>query len=136
MIPALIGTDIAEVCGGEGRTSTIATRRRLHSGKNLDLVTGLDLTKESNIITGYNYFERNVNLCAVMAPECKCFGPMSNMVKTCNPETHERELNRVGRPLAKFCGNVAVIQLKKGLHFIREQPFPTTIDHIQPWPTV
>eukprot|EP00969_Alexandrium_andersonii_P082721 3647051-Alexandrium_andersonii.AAC.1 len=32
--------DIAEICGGEGRSSTIAARRHMHTGPNFDLVLG------------------------------------------------------------------------------------------------
>jgi len=37
------GMDVCELCGGEGRTTQVAVRRRLHAGRNFDLVTGVDL---------------------------------------------------------------------------------------------
>ena len=36
--------DIAEVCGGEARTSQIAVRRQLILGRNFDIICGCDLT--------------------------------------------------------------------------------------------
>ena len=35
--------DVLELCGGEGRCATIALRRKLQSGGNLDIVIGTDL---------------------------------------------------------------------------------------------
>eukprot|EP00969_Alexandrium_andersonii_P180393 7973220-Alexandrium_andersonii.AAC.1 len=40
--------DLAEVCGGEGRTSSVAVRRHMPTGPNFDLVLGVDLTKRDN----------------------------------------------------------------------------------------
>eukprot|EP00969_Alexandrium_andersonii_P067918 2996371-Alexandrium_andersonii.AAC.1 len=40
--------DIAEICGGEGRSSTIAARRHMRTGPNFDLVLGVDLTRREN----------------------------------------------------------------------------------------
>eukprot|EP00969_Alexandrium_andersonii_P212192 9370315-Alexandrium_andersonii.AAC.1 len=36
--------DIAEICGGEGRSSSVAARRHMRTGPNFDLVLGVDLT--------------------------------------------------------------------------------------------
>eukprot|EP00969_Alexandrium_andersonii_P252612 11163646-Alexandrium_andersonii.AAC.1 len=40
--------DIAEICGGEGRSSSIAARRHMHTGPNFDFVVGVDLTRREN----------------------------------------------------------------------------------------
>ena len=37
------GVDIAEICGGEARTSQLVVRRHLAAGPNFDLVTDVDL---------------------------------------------------------------------------------------------
>ena len=42
------GLDIVEFCGGEGRATKIAIRRRLRTGRNFDLVTNADLGKPSD----------------------------------------------------------------------------------------
>ena len=39
------GLDMCELCGGEARSSKVAIRRRLSTGRNFDLVTGCDLNK-------------------------------------------------------------------------------------------
>ena len=129
------GIDIAEVCGGEGRTSSIAIRRRLRSGRNLDLVHGCDLTKPEVRQAGYNYFKNNRVLVAVMAPVCGPFGPLSHLNWHLHPETMRRQEAKY-KPLAVFCGNVALIQHHKGLHWLQEQPHPSRLYSVPPWPKV
>ena len=41
------GLDLVELCGGEGRVSTIAIRRHLEVGENFDLVTSWDLNNST-----------------------------------------------------------------------------------------
>eukprot|EP00969_Alexandrium_andersonii_P361852 15458468-Alexandrium_andersonii.AAC.1 len=48
--------DIAGICGGEGRSSTIAARRHMHAGPNFDLVLGVDLTRRENQSRVLKYF--------------------------------------------------------------------------------
>eukprot|EP00969_Alexandrium_andersonii_P071447 3153823-Alexandrium_andersonii.AAC.1 len=50
--------DIAEICGGEGRSSHIAARRRMHTGPNVDLVLGVDLTRRGNQSRVLKYFAK------------------------------------------------------------------------------
>eukprot|EP00969_Alexandrium_andersonii_P122198 5402127-Alexandrium_andersonii.AAC.1 len=40
--------DIADICGGEGRSSTIAARRHMRVGPNFDFVSGVDLARRDN----------------------------------------------------------------------------------------
>ena len=37
------GLDLCEICGGSARTSQVAVRRRLHAGRNFDLVANIDV---------------------------------------------------------------------------------------------
>ena len=69
------GIDVAELCGGLGRTSKVAIRRLLKTGKNFDLVTGCDLNQASEAAACCKYFRNNNVLVAVMAPTCGPFGP-------------------------------------------------------------
>ena len=78
--------DIAEICGGEARTMQLATRRRLTTGKNFDIVAGCDLTRANDRHYATQYFERFSVLCAVMAPVCSPYGPLGALVKNNYPE--------------------------------------------------
>ena len=51
------GVDLCELCGGEGRVSTIAIRRRLKTGTNFDLVTHWDLNDPAQQRLVKKYFE-------------------------------------------------------------------------------
>ena len=37
--------DVVELCGGEGRTSQLALRKKWRTGQHFDLVTGCDLNE-------------------------------------------------------------------------------------------
>ena len=51
--------DLAEICGGQGRTSQLAVRRRKRAGENFDLVTHTDLAKPREAAAAYAYFQVN-----------------------------------------------------------------------------
>eukprot|EP00969_Alexandrium_andersonii_P329804 14574581-Alexandrium_andersonii.AAC.1 len=48
--------DIADICGGEGRSSTVAAQRHMHIGPNFDLVLGVDLARRENQPRVLKYF--------------------------------------------------------------------------------
>ena len=127
--------DIAEICGGEARTTHLGLRRHMRCGPNFDIVTGFDLCNNSVAKQAFEFFVKYKVFVAVMAPECGPYGPMSNLNWHLYPETMRRKELAV-RPLAHFCGKVAQLQLAKGLHFIQEQPHPSKLYGVLPWPTV
>ena len=73
------GIDVAELCGGVGRTVQVAVRRRLRSGQNFDLVTGFDLGHPGDQRKVLVYINENEVLVVVMAPCCRALGPPSNL---------------------------------------------------------
>ena len=42
------GVEIVEICGGKGITSYLVIKRKLRSGHNFELITGVDLSKTEN----------------------------------------------------------------------------------------
>ena len=70
---------LAEICGGEARTSRVAIRRHMAHGPNFDLVVGVDLTIPDTQRRVYNFFLNKKVFVAVMAPPCTVFGPLSNL---------------------------------------------------------
>jgi len=129
------GIDIAEVCGGEGRSTQIGVRRHLTVGRNFDLVTQCDLSRPKDASEAFNYFEKNKVLVAVMAPCCDCFGPMSHLNWSLHYDTM-LEKYKNGSAVARFCGRVAALQLSKGLDFLCEQPYPSDLFCEGEWPAV
>jgi hypothetical protein len=129
------GIDIVELCGGVGRTSSIAVRRKLRVGPNYDLVAGYDLNSPADQDMVKAFFRKHRPLVAVMAPTCAPYGPMSNVNFSSNYDGWYRSWQNAS-PHARFCGEVALIQLRHGRYFLREQPFPTYMDEEPPWPTV
>ena len=72
------GMDLVELCGGEGRTSTIAIRRHLSVGENFDLVCNWDLNDPHDQQKVRSYFRKFRPLVAIMGPTCKPFGKLAN----------------------------------------------------------
>ena len=81
------GLDIAEICGGEARTTQIGVRRHLKCGMNFDLVTNFDLCNKDQAHQAWLYFKYNDVLVAIMAPVCGPYGPMANLNWHLYPET-------------------------------------------------
>ena len=127
--------DIAEICGGVARTTQVAMRFRLKTGSNFDLITGFDLTIPAQNLACLDYFIKHEVFCAIMAPVCGPYGPMSNLNNFLHPETMQQKEREV-RPLAILCGKVALVQIAKGLYFIQEQPHPSKLYQVHPWPKV
>ncbi len=127
--------DLVELCGGAGRISTVAFRRGLISGGNLDLVTGCDLGDPATQKAINHYFNVCHVLVAVLQPNCRTTGRNSYYNWYANHGTwkkhHEQDL-----PHIQYCGHIALTQIKKKRFFIREQPAGTWIDHIPPWTEV
>ena len=78
--------DILEICGGAAGVSRLAVRRRLKSGGNLDLVTGVDLSSQSAVDDLMTYLETHKPLVVVMAPPCTTIGGWSHVRRVKNPE--------------------------------------------------
>ena len=83
----------------------------------------------------YRYFERHRVFCAVLAPICGPYGPRSHLNNHLYPETMAKKRKEAG-PVAAFCGRVALLQLSRCLHYIVEQPHPSSLFEVIPWPTV
>ena len=99
--------DLLELCGGEGRISTVAFKRRLTSGGNLDLVTGCDLG-DPKTQTAINHYLRTCHVMVViLQPNCRSTGRNSYYNAVMNRDTwlqhHEEDL-----PHIQYCGKVAL----------------------------
>ena len=70
-----------------------------------------------------------------MAPTCGPFGPMGRFNRCINHDAWQRSYN-LAAPHGKFCGVIAQMQLRKGLHFICEQPSGSDLYYEKPWPDV
>ena len=126
------GIDIAEFCGGEARTTTVAIRRRLRGGRNFDLVTHIDLGDPQTQKKALEYLDTHDVLVLVMGPQCRTLGPTSNLNASINYDTwleHYKE----DMPHVRYCGRAAIHQLKKGRHFIAENPYPTWLVEEPGW---
>ena len=104
------GLDICELCGGEGRTSQIAVRRRLKTGKNFDLVTGFDLGNPRHQQEVLQYVAANHVMIVVMAPSCRSTGAPSYLNAHIHYETWKATFEE-DMPHIMFCGRVALLQI-------------------------
>ena len=60
---------------------------------------------------------------------------MSHLNWNINPDAMEK-LYKVAKPIAVFCGKVALIQIRKELYFLQEQPHPSSLYDEEPWPGI
>eukprot|EP00969_Alexandrium_andersonii_P011337 493037-Alexandrium_andersonii.AAC.1 len=60
---------------------------------------------------------------------------MSHLNWHTNPDAVQEQLRTAG-PIARLCGEVAALQLEQGRRFIQEQPHPSSLCEVTPWPSV
>ena len=135
MPPSGTHADIVELCGGEGLTTFMCHKRHLRTGANFELVTGVDLTDPQAQRMVRQYLNMTKPRVVVMGPICGPFGPLGNRNRVLHHEAW-LEACKIAVPLAQFCGEVAMCQLEAGRHFIAEQPFPSNLYLIEPWPAI
>lgn len=82
--------DIVELCGGEGLTTYLSHRRKLKTGANFELVTGVDLTDRNAQDMVMQYLHYTKPRVVVMAPICNPFGPLGCRNRVLHPETWEQ----------------------------------------------
>ena len=106
------GLDLVELCGGEGRVSTIAIRRHLKVGENFDLVTYWDLNDPKDQARVVRYFKKYRPLVAIMGPTCKPFGKLARYNYVHHYDTWKASYEQAA-PHGRFCGELALLQDKK-----------------------
>ena len=129
------GDDIFQLCGGAGRESILAARRRLVSGGNFDLVTGVDLNQPYQQQAVLHYIDTNDPKVALMALRCTAFGPWSSYNKIHYPEGWQRSYVE-SWPHARFGGEVAGAMMDRGRDWLSEQPQGSQLYKDPPWPSV
>ena len=113
--------DVAEVMGGEGRTTQVLIRRGYQGGRNFDCVIGCDLMREDDEKSLYAYVRRFKPKVLVMAPQCTGMAGWGRFNAVMNPEAHQRSA-RVSHYLGTICAQCAMMQKAEGRHYFLEQP--------------
>lgn len=129
------GLDLVELCGGEGRTSTIAIRRHFSVGENFDLVTSWNLNDPSDQEHVLRYFKKYRPLVAIMGPTCKPFGKLANYNYWHNYEAWLKSYHEAA-PHGRFCGEIALLQDSRHRYFVCENPKDSWLFAEAPWPDV
>ena len=124
-----------EFCGGKARTTIILIHRRFKSGGNWDLCAGFDINCQETQKTAKQYLKTRGAAVALMAPMCRPFGPLSSINYVHNYEGWLDSYLK-SRPHAIVCGEVAQLQLVANRDFLNEQPHPSWMYELQPWPLV
>ena len=124
---------VCELFGGEGQTSRICSKLLgLRSGKNFELMCGIDLSNPNEVQSMWSYFHRTKPDVIVMAPPCRGFGPWTHLNRIINPEAFS-EARATGLPLATLCAETATWQLSRGKHFVIEQPRNSAMFSLECW---
>ena len=135
MPPSRTNADIVELCGGEGLTTFMCHKRHLKTGANFELITGVDLTDPQAQRMVKQYIAMAKPRVVVMGPICGPFGPLGNRNRVLHHEAWLKACE-TAVPLAQFCGEIAMCQLEAGRHVLVEQPYPSNLYLIDPWPEI
>ena len=129
------GIEVMELCGGEGLTSQMCVRRSLKAGHNFEITTGTDLTVPAVQRTVLDYVRLTKPLVVVMAPRCDPFGPLGSRNRVIHQAAWQRAYAQAA-PLARFCGEIAQVQQSNGRYYVVEQPYPSSMYEVSPWPDI
>ena len=101
--------DVAEIMGGEGRTTQVLVRRGYDGGENFDCVIGCDLMRADDEQRLYDYIDRYKPRVLVMAPQCTGMAGWGRFNAVMNPEAHRRS-ERISHHLGTICAKCAMMQ--------------------------
>ena len=110
-------------------------QRRFKSGGNWDLCTSFDVNCVETQKTAKQYLVRHGAAVTILAPMSRAFGPLSSSDYVRDYESWLGSYS-ASRPHAIFCGEVAEIQFGVDRDFLTEQPHPSWMYELQPWPSV
>ena len=79
------GIDIAELCGGIARATTLAVRRSLRAGPNFDLITGVDLNNREDQEFTKKYIDKHrVRTCGSNGTSMRPFRTHGRIRRICH----------------------------------------------------
>ena len=103
--------DVAEIMGGEGRTTQVLVRRGYSGGENFDCVIGCDLMRADDEQRLYDYIQRYKPKVLVMAPQCTGMAGWGRFNAVMNPDAHARSA-AVSHHLGTTCANCAFMRFQ------------------------
>ena len=115
------GVDVMEIFGGEGGVTRVAVRRRLKTGKLVDVITGDNLTNRDTVQKMLELIHTIKPLVIVGGPPCTAFGNWSRMNRITNPDSYANSRS-VGLQLAAVMIKVIEAQMRNERFFILENP--------------
>ena len=124
--------DVAEVLGGEARTTNILRRRHYEVGRNFDCVAGVDLMRQEDEDELYEYIMVYKPFVLAMAPQCKGMAGWGRFNAKMNPVAHKRSV-AVSLHLGRICAHCAYLQIKAGRHLFCEQPRGSDLYRMDEW---
>lgn len=124
--------DICELFGASGNVLKLCIRRKLVTGPNFDLSTGVDLLKSDHLHSLWTYLSRHRPRIVVCGPPCTAFSSWQQLNKHHNPERYYQAL-RVGTRLANLTADIAAFQLRNNNHFIVENPASSQLWNLKAW---
>ena len=97
--------DVAEIMGGEGRTTQVLIRRGFKAGMSFDCVVGCDLMRQDDEEALYDYIRRFKPKVLVMAPQCTGMAGWGSLNAVINPQAHQRSV-RISHHLGNICARL------------------------------
>ena len=113
--------DILEIFGCAAGCTKIAIRRRLRCGKNVDLVSGLDLSRPADAQHLIDDVRLRKPVVVIGGPPCTAFAVLSKLNRHLHPESYARS-RRTGLVLARIMARIMKMQIDGGRYFVVENP--------------
>ena len=126
--------DVAELCGGNARTSLVLVHRyhHLNVGKNFDITVGIDLSSMIEVAALWKYLAQNRVHVVIMSVPCTGMAGWQRLNKITNPESWTQS-RKLSEPLGRLAGQISEYQLRRRRHFLSEHPQTTEMYHLDEW---
>eukprot|EP00971_Amphidinium_carterae_P086759 1716849-Amphidinium_carterae.1 len=129
--------EVMEVFGGEGRTTAVLHQMTpgklpFQGGCNFDAMVGWNLTDPHDVNELWKHVQQRHPFVIIMAPPCTGQAGWANLNKVTAAEATMRS-RETSNQLGDLCGQLAAHQVKKGLHYIIEQPYGSMLYQRPPW---
>jgi hypothetical protein len=124
-----------EVFGGWGGCTRLAIRKKLRTGQNYDLTTGINLLDKAEVRKLHYYVDQYKPDVIVLAPPCTAFGRWSMYNRVHNWWAWSKSLE-VGLPLANLAAALAAQQIKSNRFYIAENPWGSQLFELPSWQLV
>ncbi|OLP83040.1 hypothetical protein AK812_SmicGene36245, partial [Symbiodinium microadriaticum] len=129
------GAEVVELYGGSGPSGQLCVRRKLSTGQCLDLVASASFSDAGTQGKFLSYLSHAQPLLVILAPK-NSVGTTSTSNTYVSVGSHRSVALAEATALSRFTGEVARHQAQSNRFFLCEQPYPSRLYQVEPWPVL